>query len=78
MEPFAWRQGPRVDDAASSAVVAALEQSVVVQDASAVPSGPVLLVAASMRTGWAITVVAAMLREAGATAVLPLVVHQLP
>ncbi|GGF26658.1 RecQ family ATP-dependent DNA helicase [Williamsia phyllosphaerae] len=36
----------------------------------------VLLVVDSTRTGWPVTVAAAKLREAGATAVLPLVIHR--
>ena len=40
--------------------------------------GPVLLVDDTYRTGWTMTVAAALLRDAGASAVLPLVVHQLP
>jgi ATP-dependent DNA helicase RecQ len=43
-----------------------------------VPAGPVLLVDDTYRSGWTATVAAALLRDAGATAVLPLVVHQLP
>ncbi len=43
-----------------------------------IPSGPILLVDALYRTGWTMTVAAALLRQAGATDVLPLVVHQLP
>lgn len=48
------------------------------EPADAVPHGPVLLVDDTYRTGWTTTVAAAMLRRAGATAVLPLVVHRLP
>ncbi len=40
--------------------------------------GPLLLVDDSYRSGWTMTVAASLLREAGAGAVLPLVVHQLP
>jgi ATP-dependent DNA helicase RecQ len=40
--------------------------------------GPVLLVDDSYRSGWTMTVAAALLREAGAAEVMPLVVHQLP
>ena len=43
-----------------------------------VPSGPLLVVDALYRTGWTMTVAGALLREAGATRVLPIVVHQLP
>ena len=44
----------------------------------AVPQGPLLLVDARYRSGWRMTVAAALLREAGAAAVLPLVLHQAP
>ena len=40
--------------------------------------GPVLLVDDTYRSGWTMTVAAALLREGGVPAVLPLVVHQLP
>jgi ATP-dependent DNA helicase RecQ len=38
----------------------------------------VLLVDDAYRSGWTMTVAAALLREGGVPAVLPLVVHQLP
>ena len=38
----------------------------------------VLLVDDTYRTGWTMTVAAALLREAGASEVMPLVVQQLP
>ena len=44
----------------------------------AVPSGPILLVDDTLRTSWTMTISGALLREAGATAILPLVVHQRP
>jgi ATP-dependent DNA helicase RecQ len=44
----------------------------------AIPGGPVLVVDSHYRTGWTMTVAGALLREAGASRVLPLVVHQLP
>jgi ATP-dependent DNA helicase RecQ len=43
-----------------------------------IPRGPILVVDALYRTGWTMTTAGALLRGAGATAVLPLVVHQLP
>jgi ATP-dependent DNA helicase RecQ len=43
-----------------------------------VPRGTLLLVDDTWRTGWTATLAAALLREAGATAVAPLVAHQLP
>ena len=44
----------------------------------ALPSGPVLLVDDTYRTGWTATIAGALLVEGGATSVLPLVIHQLP
>ena len=43
-----------------------------------IPRGPLLVVDALYRTGWTMTVAGALLREAGATGILPLVIHQLP
>ena len=40
--------------------------------------GPVLLIDDTIRTRWTVTVASALLVEAGATAVLPLAIHQLP
>jgi ATP-dependent DNA helicase RecQ len=40
--------------------------------------GPVLLVDDTVRSRWTVTVASALLAEAGATSVLPLVIHQLP
>jgi ATP-dependent DNA helicase RecQ len=40
--------------------------------------GPVLLIDDTIRTRWTSTVAGALLADAGATAVLPLVIHQLP
>ena len=42
------------------------------------PAGTLLLVDDTWRTGWTATIAAALLREAGAVAVAPLVAHQLP
>ncbi|HEX3829412.1 MAG TPA: DEAD/DEAH box helicase [Sporichthyaceae bacterium] len=47
-------------------------------DATDLPAGPLLLVDDVARTGWTLTVAAALLREAGAGAVLPLVGHRRP
>jgi len=67
-----------VEDRESSARarVEALEAAIRVAEPP--PAGPVLLVADTSRTGWSVTVAAARLREAGATAVIPLVGHLLP
>ncbi len=68
---------PMSDVPSAGQVAAAFEHLRLRPDAS-VPKGPVLLVDALYRTGWTMTVAAALLREAGASAVLPLVVHRLP
>jgi ATP-dependent DNA helicase RecQ len=71
--------GPRPPtDTASGARVAALVKGLTLRPDVALPAGPVLLLDDTYRTGWTMTVAAALLRDAGATAVLPLVVHQLP
>jgi ATP-dependent DNA helicase RecQ len=66
------------DDLPSGAKVTVLDRALALRPGVALPTGPVLLVDASYRSGWTMTVAAALLREAGATAVLPLVLHQLP
>ena len=58
--------------------MAALLEGLVLRPEVAVPAGPLLLIDARYRSGWSLTVAAALLREAGAAAVLPLVLHQLP
>jgi ATP-dependent DNA helicase RecQ len=65
-------------DTASAARVAALTKALVLTAGATVPRGPILLVDDTYRSGWTMTVAAALLRDAGATAVLPLVLHQLP
>ena len=58
--------------------MATLFESLALRPAVEIPAGPLLLIDARYRSGWSATVAAALLREAGATAVLPLVLHQLP
>jgi ATP-dependent DNA helicase RecQ len=71
--------GPTPDaDLASGAKVAALCEALQLRPEVALPAGPLLLIDARYRSGWSMTVAAALLREAGAAAVLPLVLHQLP
>ncbi len=66
------------EDLASGAKVAVLGDALGLRPEVAVPAGPLLLIDARYRSGWTMTVAAALLRDAGATAVLPLVLHQLP
>lgn len=67
---------PPPADAASGAVVRALEDALRV--GGSIAEGPVLLVGESARSRWTLTVAAALLRDAGATAVYPVVAHLLP
>jgi ATP-dependent DNA helicase RecQ len=70
---------PPPTDVASGPRVRALRDGLRVRVGGEVPGrGPLLLVDDTYRTGWTVTVAAALLRGAGAAAVLPLVVHQLP
>jgi ATP-dependent DNA helicase RecQ len=72
--------GPRPpDDVPSARRVDALLAGLTVRSGAVMPAGgPLLLVDDTYRTGWTMTVAAARLREAGASAVMPLVVQQLP
>jgi ATP-dependent DNA helicase RecQ len=78
LDVFSWHGLPAPGDVASAAKVTHLEQAIILRDQTQLPAGPVLLVGATMRSGWTMTVAAALLREAGASAVLPLVAHRLP
>ena len=55
-----------------------LEDTISLDESVPLPSGPLLLVDDTYRSGWTLTYSAALLRGAGATAVLPLVIQQLP
>ena len=69
---------PAPTDVASAARAAALTSSIRLRSGVTLPSGPVLLVDDTYRTGWTATIAGALLVEGGATSVLPLVIHQLP
>lgn len=78
LEAFTWSGPPPPPDTSSSPLVDHLDSAVRLVAGIEVPSGPVLLCCATMRTGWTATVCAALLHEAGATTTMPLVVHRLP
>ena len=65
-------------DVPSAGQVNARSANVALRPGVEVPRGPVLLLDSHYRTGWTMTMAGALLREVGVTAVLPLVVHQLP
>jgi ATP-dependent DNA helicase RecQ len=75
---FSWRGGPAPDDTASTPLVAHLESAIFMSPDAALPAGPVLLVTSTVRTRWAATVAAALLREHGAPQVLVLALHLQP
>lgn len=77
LDVFTWSGGPAPDDVASTPMVAHLESSIELADANW-PDGPVLLVASQVRTRWAATVAAALLRERGVAQVLLLALHVQP
>jgi ATP-dependent DNA helicase RecQ len=78
LDVFSWVGEPAPQDQSSGPTVEHLESVISLDPATALPSGPVLLCATTMRTGWAVTVAAALLTEAGAGPVMPLIVHRLP
>lgn len=78
LDPFTYLGGPAPADSASVAVVSHLEGAIGLDPSSALPAGPVMLVAATMRSGWTLTVAGALLRGAGCTDVTALVLHRLP
>ena len=62
VEAKVWRDGIRVDDATAQSIAART----------------VLLLVDATSSQWPVTVAAAKLREAGAAAVLPLIIHKRP
>jgi ATP-dependent DNA helicase RecQ len=67
-----------LSDVPSAGQVAARVENITLRPDVVIPTGPILLIDSHYRTGWTMTVAASLLRSAGASAVLPLVVHQLP
>ncbi len=70
-------QMPQSDVPSAGQVTARLDAMSLRTDVE-IPRGSLLVVDALYQTGWTMTVAASLLRGAGATNVLPLVVHQLP
>jgi ATP-dependent DNA helicase RecQ len=75
---FSWRGESAPDNTASTPVVSHLESAISLASGADLPAGPVLLVASTVRTRWAATVAAALLREQGASQVLLLALHLQP
>ncbi len=68
---------PIASDVASGKRAIGLLESMALRPDARVPNGPILLVDDTYRSGWTMTVAGALLRTAGASDVLPLVVHRL-
>jgi ATP-dependent DNA helicase RecQ len=78
LDVLSWHGDAQLTDSSSAPMVRHLEQVVRLDGPLDVPPGPILLCATTMRTGWSLTVAAALLHEATGAPVLPLVVHRLP
>jgi ATP-dependent DNA helicase RecQ len=78
LDAFSWTGGEAPSDTASAKTVAHLEAAIALRPGIDLPDGPLLVCAASMRTGWTLTVCAALLHDAGCQTVMPLVLHRLP
>ncbi|GAB11660.1 putative ATP-dependent DNA helicase [Gordonia araii NBRC 100433] len=72
----AVRPGGPSDEANSAAEAAHWRDAISLLDEQEAPSGAVLLVVDDTRSGWPVTIAAQQLRDAGAAAVLPLVIHR--
>jgi len=71
---FSWT-GPSPTEAMPSLAMAQHLEEAISMAGSLDDSGPVLLVTTTARTMWTLTIAGALLREAGASDVLPLVLH---
>lgn len=78
LDLFTWDGSAQPTDASSAPVVSHLEQAIRLHHADDVPEGPILLCHTTMRTGWASSLCAALLAEAGCRTTMPLVIHRLP
>ena len=74
-----WFNGPAPSGYLSSApMVDQLVGAISLRGDAQLPRGPVLLASVTVRSRWNITVAGALLREAGCTDVLPIVIHHRP
>lgn len=76
LDPFTWTGGPVASDLTSGRQVQQIDDQL--QCSEDAVRGRVLLISATARSLWTVTVAAAQLREAGADSVIPLVVQRLP
>ena len=71
--------GPRPPEGiAANARARAVQQRLSLRPGVQVPPGPLLLLDDTLRTGWTVALAGALLRDAGAEQVMPLVAHRRP
>ncbi|MEI7619378.1 MAG: RecQ family ATP-dependent DNA helicase [Actinomycetota bacterium] len=78
LDLFTWQGASPPTNTSSGPAVLHLEQTIQLNLATQVPDGPVLVCATTMRSGWTLTLCAALLHEATGRSTLPLVIHKLP
>jgi ATP-dependent DNA helicase RecQ len=78
LDMFTWTGGETPFDTARVEIVAHLERAIHLDPGLGIPEGPGLLCATTMRSGWSITVAAALLHDNGCHTTMPLVLHRLP
>jgi ATP-dependent DNA helicase RecQ len=78
LDLFSWNGPETPSDTSSAPVVTHLEQAIGLDRSVTMPDGPILLCATTMRTGWSLTVAAALLHEAAGNTAMPVVIHRLP
>jgi len=78
LDPLRVHGPPPGPDSASATRVRHLLDTLTRDPSERLPPGPVLLIDDVARTGWTLTVAAALLRDGGAGPVLPLVAHRRP
>ena len=78
LDAFSW-QGPACpENQPSTSQVKHLEKTIRLQKLTHKPAGPVLLCATTARTGWTMTLAAALLSEVGVKSVMAIVLHRQP
>jgi ATP-dependent DNA helicase RecQ len=78
LDVFVWSGDAPSDDLASAPMVDHLLGAISLRGGMEIPREPVLLVSATARSRWILTVAGSLLRDAGCAEVFPLVIHQRP
>ena len=78
LDVFTYTGAAPSGDLASAPMVDHLVGAISLRPDAQLPAGPVFIASVTVRSRWNITVAGALLREAGCTDVLPIVIHQRP